>query len=94
MSTQALDGIFFLKLAAIVFAIVGMLYGAWGVFGRLKQKNTGFGPSSLQALAITFFLPTIVIVAVVAELDKQAMAALLGTIAGYVLSSPKKNDGA
>ena len=31
------------------------------VFIRLKEKDQGFGPSSLQALVIVFFLPTVLI---------------------------------
>jgi hypothetical protein len=33
-----------------------------------------------------------VVVAAVSEIDKQAIAALLGTVAGYILSSPKRRD--
>jgi len=92
MNGQPVDAIFWLKLATVIGVLVAMLYGARGVFIRLKEKQQGFGPNSLQALAITFFLPTVVLVAIVAGLDSQALAALLGTIAGYVLSSPKKDE--
>jgi hypothetical protein len=78
-----------LRLGAILFALLALLGGAWGVFSRLREMKQGFGPSSLQALAIVFFLPTLVVVAVVYEIDKQAIAALLGTVAGYILTSPK-----
>jgi hypothetical protein len=81
-----------LRIGAILFALIALLWGAWGVFSRLKEMRQGFGPSSLQALAIVFFLPTMVVVAVVYEIDKQAVAALLGTVAGYILSSPKRED--
>lgn len=80
-----------LKLVAIVGCLIAILYGARGVFNRLKEKSQGFAPNSLQALAIVFFLPVVVIVTLVAGLDSQALAALLGTIAGYVLSSPKRD---
>lgn len=80
-----------LKLVAIIGCLIAMIYGARGVFSRLKEKNQGFAPNSLQALAIVFFLPTVVIVALVAGLESQALAALLGTVAGYVLSSPKRD---
>lgn len=89
---QPFDAVFALKVVAILGMIVAMLYGAKSVFDRLKDKSQGFGPSSLQALAIVFFLPIIVIVALVAGLQSEALAALLGTVAGYVLSSQKKDD--
>ncbi len=82
----------YLRWGAIVFASLALLGGAWGVFARLKAKGQGFAPNSLQALAIVFFLPTMVVVAAVSEIDKQAIAALLGTVAGYILSSPKGTE--
>jgi hypothetical protein len=82
----------YLRWGAIAFAGATAIYGAWGVFARLRAKDQGFGPNSLQALAIVFFLPTLVVVAAVSEIDKQAIAALLGTVAGYILSSPKRKD--
>jgi hypothetical protein len=86
-----LDETFFLKLVAIVGMLITILYGARGVFARLREKQAGFGPSSLQAFSITIFLPSVVIVALLTGLDTQAIAALLGTIAGYALSSPKED---
>jgi uncharacterized membrane protein len=82
----------YLRWGAIAFAAVALVWGAIGVFARLKQTGKGFGPNSLQALAIVFFLPTLVVVAAVSEIDKQAIAALLGTVAGYILASPKRKD--
>jgi hypothetical protein len=91
MNFESFDGTFFLKLVAILGMLIVIIHGSRGVFSRLKEKNAGFGPSSLQAFAITIFLPAVVIVALLTGLDTQAIAALLGTIAGYVLSSPKKD---
>ncbi|WP_216593875.1 hypothetical protein [Thioflavicoccus mobilis] len=86
---QPMDAVFWLKLVAVIGVISSMMFGAWHVFSRLKAKEQGFGPNSLQALAIVFFLPTMVIVSLLAGLESEAMAALLGTVAGYILSSPK-----
>jgi hypothetical protein len=91
MNLETFDGIFVLKLVAVLGMLGTIIYGSSGVFSRLKEKKAGFGPSSLQAFAITIFLPAVVIVALLTNLDTQAIAALLGTIAGYVLSSPKKD---
>jgi hypothetical protein len=92
MESNQLGAIFILKLVAVLGMLVAMIYGARGVLLRLKEKGQGFGPSSLQAIAITFFLPIVVILALLAGLESQALAALLGTVAGYVLSSQKKDD--
>ena len=89
---QPFDAVFYLKLIAVIGMVVIALYGTRGVLLRMKDKQQGFAPNSLQALAITFFIPTVVIIASVAGLDSQALAALLGTVAGYVLSRPSKGD--
>jgi hypothetical protein len=81
-----------LRVGAIVFASVALVWGAFGVFSRLKQTGKGFGPNSLQALAIVFFLPCVVVVASISEIKDPAIAALFGTVAGYILSSPKRED--
>ena len=91
-SGEPIDAVFWLKLATVIGMLVAMLYGAKGVFIGMKEKQQGFGHSSVQALAITFFLPSVVLVAIVTDLDSQALAALFGTVAGYVLSSPKKGE--
>jgi hypothetical protein len=83
-----------LKLVAVIGCLVAMIYGARGVFLPLKEKNQGFAPNSLQALAIVFLLPIVVIVALAASIESQALAALLGTVAGYVLSSHKRDGDA
>jgi hypothetical protein len=82
-----------LRLAAAITAAVTMLAGLWLVFSRLKAKNQGFGPNALKALGLVLFLPTLVIVAVaVPNFNTETLAALLGTVAGYVLSHSKAED--
>jgi O-antigen/teichoic acid export membrane protein len=74
-------------------AILAMLAGLWLVFERLKQKNQGFGPNSLKALGLVLFLPSLVMIAVQREnFHTETLAALLGTVAGYVLSHSKGDD--
>jgi hypothetical protein len=94
MVAQSLDWVAIIKLVAVIGCLVAMIYGARGVFLRLKEKNQGFAPNSLQALAIVFFLPIIVIVTLVSDSNFEALAALLGTVAGYVLSSHKRDGDA
>ena len=75
------------SLAAVLGAIIAMLGGSWFVFARLKEKQQGFGPNSLKALGLVLFLPTLLIVAIVVpDFQSETLAALLGTVAGYVLS--------
>jgi putative Mn2+ efflux pump MntP len=78
--------------ATILGALVVMISGLWLVFARLKQKQQGFGPNSIKALGLVLFLPTLLVVAVSNGLQNETLAALLGTVAGYVLSHSKAED--
>ena len=78
---------------AIIGAVVVMLGGRFLVFARLKAKEQNFGPNSLKALGLVLFLPSLLIVAVVVpNFQSETLAALLGTVAGYVLSHSKQDD--
>jgi putative effector of murein hydrolase LrgA (UPF0299 family) len=81
-----------LKLVAVAGAVVGMLLGLWLVFSRLKAKNQGFGPNSLRAIGVVLFVPSLVILALTTEFKTETIAALLGAVAGYVLSVSKPED--
>ena len=82
-----------LSLIVALSAALAMLGGLWLVFGRLKQKGQGFGPSSLKALGLVLFVPALLMVAVTVEgFQTETLAALLGTVAGYVLSHSKADD--
>lgn len=81
-----------LKVAAVVGAVAVMLYGLNRVYCRLKAKNQGFGPNSLRAIGIVMFLPILLILALLTNFQTETLAALLGTVAGYVLSNSKPED--
>jgi O-antigen/teichoic acid export membrane protein len=81
---------------ALIGAFLVMLAGLWFTFDRLKALGQGFGPNSLRALGTVLFLPTVVILAVASHFQSETLAALLGTIAGYILSrseSEQKSSG-
>ena len=80
-------------LIAIIGAVAVMIGGSWLVFARLKAKQQNFGPNSLKALGLVLFLPALLIVGILVEGFKtETLAALLGTVAGYVLSHSKAED--
>ena len=81
-----------LKVAAVVGAVAAMLYGLNRVYCRLKAKNQGFGSNSLRAMGIVMFLPILLILALLTNFQTETLAALLGTVAGYVLSNSKPED--
>lgn len=77
---------------AVLGAIVVMLYGLNIVYKRIKAKGQGFGPNSLKAIGVVLFIPTVLILAILAKFQTETLAALLGTIAGYVLSNSKPEE--
>ncbi len=81
-----------LKVVAALGAVVVMNYGLYRVFERLKEKQQGFGPNSLKAIGVVLFVPTLLILAIVTDFKTETLAALLGTVAGYVLSNSKNNE--
>jgi hypothetical protein len=74
----------------VVGALIAMLYGLYKVF---TTKTDGFGVNTCRAMGIVLFIPALLILAVTANFQSETLAALLGTVAGYVLSNtkPEKN---
>lgn len=82
-----------IRIIVVVGALLAMLLGVWHVFARLKAQQKGFGPNSLRSLGMVLFIPTLLIFPVlIPEFGKETLAALLGTVAGYVLSKTTDKD--
>ncbi|TDF77705.1 hypothetical protein [Pseudomonas sp. H9] len=81
-----------IHLLAVLGSVAVMIYGMNIVYKRLKAKNQGFGPNSLKAIGVTLFIPAILILAVTTNFQSETLAALLGTVAGYVLSTSKPEE--
>jgi hypothetical protein len=81
-----------IKGVAVVGAVVAMLGGLWLVFARLKAKEQGFGPNSLRAIGVVLFVPGLLLLAITTDFKTETLAALLGTVAGYVLSNSKSDE--
>lgn len=84
--------IVWLKVAAVVGSVIVMIYGINRVYCRLKAKEQGFGPNSLRAIGIVLFLPILLMLALLTDFKTETLAALLGTVAGYVLSNSESKD--
>jgi hypothetical protein len=72
---------------AVLGMVLVMVLGMSQVFRRLRALNQGFGPNSLKSLGIILFLPSLVLLALLTDFKTETLAALLGTVAGYVLSN-------
>jgi len=81
-----------LHFLAVLGAVAAMLYGLNMIYKRIKAKNQGFGPNTLKAVGVVLFIPTILILAVLTKFQPETLAALLGTVAGYVLSHSKPDE--
>ncbi|MCG3693138.1 hypothetical protein [Aliarcobacter butzleri] len=81
-----------LKIIVVTGSLITMICGLRMIYERLKSKNQGFGGNSLKAIGVVLFIPTIIILSIVTEFQSETLAALLGTIAGYVLSDTNKPD--
>ncbi|WP_345875238.1 hypothetical protein [Shewanella algae] len=76
-----------LDMFAVFGILIAMLIGVYWVFNTLKLREQGFGPNSLKALGIVLFIPSLVLLALLTDFKTETLAALLGTVAGYVLSN-------
>ena len=62
-----------IKLIAVVGAVVAMLYGLYEVFARLKAKGQGFGPGALKAVGLVLFVPSLVILALATDFKTETL---------------------
>jgi hypothetical protein len=78
----------------IIGCVVLFLGGLAFVFWTLKRQERGFGNETNRALGIVLFLPVLFFAIGYKDFPGEAIAALLGTLAGYIFSSttPNKND--
>ena len=82
-----------IRILAVVGALAVMLAGLWLVAARLKAKNQGFGPNAVKALGLVLLVPALIIIPVaLPQFQSETVAALLGTIAGYVLSQSRPEE--
>lgn len=87
-----MQGLTYIHMIAICGSVAAMLFGIYLTFDRLKSLNEGFSPNAIKALGVMIFLPVLVILAVLTNFGSETLAALLGTVAGYVLSSSESKD--
>jgi len=82
-----------LKFLVVSIAGIAMLLGMTLVFLNLRKNNYGFGPNSLKALGLVAFLPSLIIISVaLPDFRSEVLSALLGTVAGYVLSNGRQDE--
>ena len=81
-----------LQAVAVAGSVGVMLIGVWQVFVRLRVLEQNFSANSLKALGIVIFLPGLILLAILTDFKTETLSALLGTVAGYVLSNSEDNS--
>ncbi len=84
---DGLEGIVNTRAAVELIAAAVMLLGILGALVIRFKLRKGIGLRAIQFTAVILLLPTILILALEEALATETIAALLGTVAGYVLSS-------
>lgn len=94
-STPDTARVFILIIVSVCFFIV-MLYILYRFFAHIQQHGQRIGFQSIKLIGLILILPGICIVALVGDklIEGSTLAALLGTIAGYVLSKDDDNNEA
>jgi hypothetical protein len=83
------------KLIAIIGLLTIMTWTIIQIFGYVKTSQVFIGHNTIKLIGFVLLLPSICIVSLVSPsvINGSVLAALLGTIAGYVLSRNQENDG-
>lgn len=75
---------------SIVSLSILSVTGLWFLFKRLTAMNQGMGPLTLKTIGIIFIIPSLVILVLLKNEIRPEVAALFGTIAGYILAKEKE----
>ena len=72
---------------AVIMSFLVIMGGLFGIYhNRLKGRQSGLGARITQLSTVTLAVPAIIIVAALGVIEGETIAALLGSLLGYVLS--------
>jgi hypothetical protein len=71
----------------ILWLLIVSLIVALAIIDNRSQADKGIGVRAIQFLAISIFIPAIVILSLFNKIDQSSTGTLLGVIAGYLLSN-------
>ena len=77
---------------AVVVLSVGMVLAIVGIIIERILSKKGIGLRVIQFLAAALLIPSIVILGLNRVLSSEAIAALFGAVAGYILASIGKEE--
>jgi phosphatidylserine synthase len=65
---------------------------AGGLLSVHKRKMNGFGPNTIRAIAVILFIPSLLILSFIDNMQHESLWTLWGAVAGYVLQRPSERD--
>jgi hypothetical protein len=74
------------KTVAVIGAFSISIFGINRIFRNLADRQRSLGPQSLRAIGVVVFVPTLIVLTMLTDFGGATLAALLGTVAGYILS--------
>lgn len=80
-------GIYLAQSLAIAGACFISCFGIYKSFKLLERKQQGIGLNSLRLIGLFALIPFLLILALLTEINKEALTAIIGTMAGYVLGN-------
>lgn len=82
-TAQAIQWPWFMDLSLIAIMTLGLV-----IIGLLVYfKKAGLGPRTIQFASIVLVFPTIILLSIHGAIQSQIVGTLIGTLAGYLLSS-------
>ena len=76
-----------IEIGLAVLMAIGLIGILIRIFYRDKQEKPGITARTIQFLGLTFLIPAILILGLEQILSGETIAALVGAIVGYLLSS-------
>jgi len=96
---EEVTNIFSIQGITIILSFIVIFIGLFGIFhNRLKGNQSSIGARVTQFSTVILAVPAIIIVAALGVIQGETIAALLGSLLGYVLSGvgeyqPKSRGG-
>jgi hypothetical protein len=78
------------KILSLTLMILLSTIGVIKTFNLLRRKEQGIGLNTLRILGLFIFTPFLLSLALFTEINREALLAIIGAIAGYVLSTTEK----
>jgi hypothetical protein len=80
------------SIGVVALAALIVIGGYALILNRMKAKSQGIDRAVIQAMGMVTFLPVLLIASAGGFMQSDALSALLGAVAGYVLARGTEKD--